>query len=49
MGLEADPFILTLYRLYFPLAAAVSIISLREVLDKFTSRCRVIALLKLIK
>lgn len=49
MSLEADPFILTLHRLYLPLAAAVSILYLREVLDKFTSRCRVIALLQLIK
>lgn len=48
MGLEADPFVLTLIRLYFSLADTASNVSLREILDKFTSRSRVIALLDLI-
>lgn len=49
LRLEADSFVLTLHRLNLLLAAAVSCLSLRKVLDKLTSRGRMVPFLQLIK
>ena len=45
LRLEADSFVLALHRLDLLLATAVSCLSLRKILDKLTSRSRMVSLL----